>query len=374
MGDLRTPLAVAYEAASASATDLGVAVAADYGDPAGEERAFTDGAALVDRCARGAVLVDGPDTLVYLQSLLSQDIAGLADGQGAHALLLQPQGKLDTDLRLLRVGEAAWLDCEVGRGEALAASLRRFKIRIKAEVEDRTGSWGCLTLRGPEVAARVEAAGGPALPADPHAHVLWARGMGGGSPTEAAGAARDSGTGTTRLVRADWPGGPPGADLVGPVGELSGVWTALVAAGFRPAGLTAYEAARVRAGVPRQGLDMNEKTIPQEAFLELDAVSFTKGCFLGQELVCRIDSRGHVNRFLRGLRIEKVGDDTTPPAGAGIVVGDKEVGALTSVARSEGGVVALGYVRRDVEVPADVMVRWDEGEAPAVAAALPERP
>ncbi|HEV7864546.1 MAG TPA: hypothetical protein VGR20_17695, partial [Acidimicrobiia bacterium] len=347
---------VAYEAAASLDSDLGVSVAADYGDPAGEERAFTAGAALVDRCARGAVLVDGPDALTFLQSLLSQDIAALDDGQGVHTLLLQPQGKLDTDLRLLRVGSASWLDCEVGRGEALAASLRRFKIRIKAEVEDRTGDWGCLTLRGPEVAALVEAAGGPALPAEAHAHVAWAR---------------DSATGATRLVRADWPGGPPGGDLVGPVGELAGLWTALVAAGFRPAGLTAYEAARVRAGVPRQGRDMDEKTIPQEAFLELDAVSFTKGCFLGQELVCRIDSRGHVNRLLRGFTI---GIDTTPPVGAGIVVGDKEVGALTTVARSEGGVVALGYVRREVEVPADVLVRWDGGEAPGVAAALPERP
>jgi tRNA-modifying protein YgfZ len=353
---LRTPLAVAYEAAASSASDLAVAVAADYGDPAAEERAFTDGAALVDRCARGAVLVEGPDALSYLQSLLSQDIAALGDGQGVHALLLQPQGKLDTDLRLLRVGDAAWLDCEVGRGEGLAASLRRFKIRIKAEVEDRTGDWGCLTLRGPEVAARVEAAGGPPLPPEAHAHVPWSWG-----------------TGVTRLVRADWPGGPPGADLVGPVAELAGVWTALVAAGFTPAGLTAYEAARVRAGVPRQGLDIDEKTIAQEAFLELDAVSFTKGCFLGQELVCRIDTRGHVNRLLRGLEIKQGGIDTTPPAGAGIVVGDKEVGALTTVARSKDGVVALGYVRREVDVPADVVVRWDGGEAPAVAAALPER-
>jgi folate-binding protein YgfZ len=360
VSDLRTPLTVALEAGAAVATDLGVAVAADYGDPAAEERAFTDGAALVDRCARGAVLVDGPDGLSFLNSLLSQDIAALADGQGTHALLLQPQGKLDTDLRLLRVGDAAWLDCEVGRGEGLAASLRRFKIRIKAEVEDRTGDWGCLTLRGPEVAARVEAAGGPALPGEAHGHVAWAPGTGAGA-------------GAVRLVRADWPGGPPGADLVGPVGDLSDIWNALAAAGFTLAGLSAYEAARVRAGVPRQGLDIDEKTIPQEAFLEVDAVSFTKGCFLGQELVCRIDSRGHVNRLLRGLRIDPAGIDTTPPAGAGIVVGDKEVGALTTVARSEGGVVALGYVRREVEVPADVLIRWDGGEAPAVAAALPER-
>jgi folate-binding protein YgfZ len=336
------------------ADDLGVEVAADYGDPAAEERAFTDGAALVDRNARGAVLVDGPEALKFLQSLLSQDIDNLDDGQGAHALLLQPQGKLDTDLRFLRVGDTAWLDCEVGRGEGLAASLRRFKIRIKAEVTDRTGQWGCLTLRGPEVAARLPAAGAPSLPAEVHAHVPW-------------------GSGEARLVRADWPGGPPGTDIVGPVDELAELWAALVAAGFRPAGFTAYEAARVRAGIPRQGLDIDEKTIPQEAFLELDAVSFTKGCFLGQELVCRIDTRGHVNKLLRALEIGDGGIDTTPPAGAGIVVGDKEVGALTTVARSEKGVVALGYVRREVDVPADVVVRWDGGEAPAVAAALPER-
>lgn len=372
----RTPLTVAAEAAASTADDLGVAVAADYGDPAAEERAFTDGAALVDRSARGAVLVEGPDGLKFLQSLLSQDLDALADGQGCHALLLQPQGKLDTDLRYLRVGDTAWLDCEVGRSEGLAASLGRFKIRIKAEVTDRTGQWGCLMLRGPEVMARLEAAGAPPLPTETHAHVPWARSEAGAVPTEAAGAAEGPSPSGIRLVRADWPGGPAGADVVGPVEELAGIWAALVAAGFTPAGLTAYEAARVRAGIPRQGLDIDEKTIPQEAFLELDAVSFTKGCFLGQELVCRIDTRGHVNRLLRGLAIDqgKPGSiATTPPVGAGIVVGDKEVGTLTTVARSESGVVALGYVRRQIEVPADVLVRWDGGEAPAVAAALPER-
>ena len=335
--------------------DLGVPVAADFGDPAAEERAFFEGAALADRSGRGAVLVDGPEAFKFLQSLLSQDLDRVGDGQGAHALLLQPQGKLDTDLRLLRVSDSAWLDCEVGRGEALAASLRRFKIRVKAEVEDRTGRWGCLTLRGPGTPAVLAAAGGPALPGDQHAHSAW------GSGHRAA---------EVRVVRADWPGGMTGADIVGPSDGLDAVRAELVDAGATPAGLAAFEAARVRAGVPRQGLDIDERTIPQEAFLELDAVSFTKGCFLGQELVCRIDARGHVNRLLRGVR---VANDTLPPAGAGIVVGDKEVGALTTVARSVEGVVALGYVRHEVEVPADVLVRWDGGEAPAVVDALPER-
>ncbi|HEY3240799.1 MAG TPA: hypothetical protein VGL92_14620, partial [Acidimicrobiia bacterium] len=248
------------------------------------------------------------------------------------------------------------LDCEAGRGEALAASLRRFKLRVKAEVEDTTGSWGVVILRGGRALEVAEKAAGMAVPDAQHHHVPWP--------------GRD-----VRLVRADWPGGWPGVDVVGPVEALDETWDALVEAGATPAGPDGYEAARVMAGVPRQGVDTDERTIPQEAFLERDAVSFTKGCFLGQELVCRIDTRGHVNRYLRGfVMVPGDGDDTTPPPGAGIVLGEKEVGTLTTVARSAGGIRALGYLRREVEVPADVLVRWEGGEVAARADALPERP
>ena len=349
----QTPLAAALVGARSLAADLGVDVPADYGDPAAEALALAEGAGLVDRCARGSVLVSGPEATTFLQSLLSQDVEGLEDGQGAHALLLQPQGKLDTDLRYLRLGpEEIRLDCEVARGEALAASLRRFKIRVKAEVEDTTGTWGCLTLRGPRAGAVVEAAAGVAVPDAPHHHASWP-----GTPL--------------RVVAAPWPDGSAGADVVGPVAALEAAWTELLAAGGTPAGLTAFEAARVAAGVPRQGVDIDEKTIPQEAFLELDAVSFTKGCFLGQELVCRIDTRGHVNRNLRSFRIADPGDDTTPPPGAGIVWGGKEVGTLTTVTTSQSEIRALGYLRREVELPATVAVRWAGGEVDAVASALP---
>jgi folate-binding protein YgfZ len=114
--------------------------------------------------------------------------------------------------------------------------------------------------------------------------------------------------------------------------------------------LAAEERARVAAGVPRLGVDLDESVIPQEAFLEVDAVSFTKGCFVGQELVCRIDSRGHVNRFLRHL--VPAGDDTVLPVGAELRVGDKVVGTVTSSAPG----IALGYVRREIEPPADATV------------------
>ena len=114
-----------------------------------------------------------------------------------------------------------------------------------------------------------------------------------------------------------------------------------------------------------QPADVDDTTIPQEAFLEQDAVSFTKGCFIGQELVCRIDSRGHVNRFLR--RVADI-DGDWPPVGAEIVVDGKVVGALTSVAPAELPTGALGYVRREVEPPSTVELRWDGGSARAVVA------
>ncbi|MGH9001368.1 MAG: YgfZ/GcvT domain-containing protein, partial [Acidimicrobiia bacterium] len=272
-------------------------------------------------------------------------------------LLLQPQGKLDTDLWVWRTGpETFRLGCEVGRGAALAESLGRWKIRVKAEIADQTGRWGCLSLRGARGGEVASDAAGVDVPEPTHAHRLW------------------PGRGEVRLVRADWPvpgggGGTGGVDVVGPVGDLEGAWEALVAAGAVPAGLTAYEAARVRAGVPRQGPDLDERTIPQEAFLEVDAVSFTKGCFIGQELVCRIHDRGRVNRLLRRLRVAPgsptAASDTTVAVGAAILWDGKEVGTVTTVARSEAGVVALGYLRREVEMPAEVTLRWDGGEAPA---------
>jgi tRNA-modifying protein YgfZ len=353
----RTPFDIALEGARL-ADDLGVEVAADYGDPAAEERTLWQGAGVVDRCARGAVAVSGPDALSFLHSLLSQDVTGLADGEGVHSLLLSPQGKLDVDLRLLRVGDEGWLDCEVGRGDQLAASLERFKIRVKAEVKDRTGAWGCVAVRGPRATEVVEAASGLAVSEEAHSHVAAGLGV---SPKAWRG---------LRLVRADWPG-VPGVDVVGTLESLVGAWGELVGAGAVPAGLTAYEAVRVAAGVPRQGLDLDERTIPQEAFLDLDAVSFTKGCFLGQELVCRIDTRGHVNRYLR--RLDLAGD-ARPPAGAEVVWEGKGVGNLSSVAASTAGTVALGYLRREVELPAEVLLRWDGGEATATASALPGRP
>jgi tRNA-modifying protein YgfZ len=273
------------------------------------------GEAVVDRSDRGFVLVTGPDALSFLQALVSADLDAVADGDGTHSLLLTPQGKLDVDFRLVRVGDDAWLDCDPGLGGQLAASLNRFRIRVQADVLDRSADFGMLSY--------------------------FRSGDG------------DAGPGVQR-VPTRW-----GHDLIGP--------RSLLPTPERPVGPVAYEAWRIEQGIPRQPFDLDDATIPQEAFLEQDAVSFTKGCFLGQELVCRIDSRGHVNRFLR--RFGDIEGDW-PGRGADVVVDGKVVGALTSVAPAEVPTGGLGYVRREVDPPALVELRWDGGSARAVMVAL----
>ena len=348
-------LPISIETPAEFADDLGAPVAAHYGDPAGELSAMQKSVAMVDRSARGAVTVTGPDTLRFLQDLLSQDLADLGDGEGVHTLLLQPQGKLDVDLRLLRItNEEFRLDCEVGMGERLAASLERYRIRVKVQIEDRTETEGCIMLRGPETIGRVETVLGVEAPPTQHHHAV-----------------ADSGL---RVVRANWPGltetgGSTGVDLLGLRSVITTAWAALRESGVRPAGLDAYETARIIAGIPRQGRDLDERTIPQEAFLDGDAVSFTKGCFIGQELVCRIDTRGHVNRYLRLLRL-----DAAAAVGAEIVADGKVVGQVTSVARistAPEGFAALGYVRRELQPPAPVTLNTPTGAIPATVEAIP---
>lgn len=220
---------------------------------------------------RDLVTVSGPDTWTFLQSLLSQTVDDLGEGEHRPTLLLTPQGKVDVFGGITRVGEDAVLDTEPGWGEHLAAGLTRYKIRTKVEIA-------------------VEPA--------------------------------------------------PGIDETAAEAE---------------------ERERIVAGVPRLGVELTDSVIPQEAFLERDAVSFTKGCFIGQELVCRIDTRGHVNRFLR--HIVPADPDLIVAVGAEIAVAGKVVGTITSSAPG----IALGYARREVVPPADATV---DG-APVTVAELP---
>jgi folate-binding protein YgfZ len=268
---------------------------------------------------RDFIRAAGPDTFTFLQGQLSQDVATLAVGASVWSLLLQPQGKVEALLRITRTADdEAVLDTDGGAGEHLRAALERFKLRVKAELSPL--DWKCLAVRGPQ--------------------------------------AHDVAEG----IDTDWPG-LPGVDIVGEAPAVPD--------GVRMCDLQAYEAVRVEAGVPMMGREIDEKTIPAEAGIVERTVSFTKGCFTGQELVARIDSRGgNVPRHLRGIVVTT---NVLPPVGATIEADGKSVGAITSVAESleRKAPVALAYVRRGIEPPADVTVTWDGGSAPARVESLP---
>lgn len=281
----------------------------------------------IDRSPHGLVVVSGPDATSFLQSLVSQDLEPVADGVSVPTLLLTPQGKVDVALRALRVGDDWWLDTDAAYGPRLGAALTRFRIRVKVDLDDRTAATGLVSLVGVDV----EAPSG------------------------------------VRVLPTRW-GEFRGVDLLGPRDAVSSALAALPEDVPRW-GPARFEAFRIEAGVPRLGVDVDEATIPQEAFLERDAVSFTKGCFLGQELVCRIDTRGHVNRYLR--RLDLPGREV-PPAGATVVVDGRERGVLTSAAADPDAqrVVALAMVRREVEPPVDARLQWDGHDEPVEVHAL----
>lgn len=270
---------------------------------------------------RDFLRVSGTDSLSFLQGQLSQDV-NLTAGTSTWSLLLQPQGKMVALVRVTRMGDEEFmLDTEGGWGVVVADRLNRFKIRVKATIEPV--SWRCLAIRGP------------------HAHEV---------------AIAD------RSLDADWPG-IPGVDAVGD--------DPTIPSGVPLCSSEAYEAVRIEAGVPMMGRELDERTIPAEAGIVDRTVSFTKGCYTGQELVARIDSRGgNVPRHLRGI---VVAADAAPPVGATVAVDGKGVGTLTSVASSVArhAPVALAFVGRAIPVPADVLVEWDGGSAPARVEALP---
>lgn len=275
---------------------------------------------------RDVVRVHGPEAIDYLQGQLSQDVAGLGEGQSAPSFLLQPTGKVDAWLRVTRTAEDdVLLDVEAGFGDAVHARLRRFKLRTKAELEP--AAWSGFAVRGPGASA-IEV------------------------PAGALGLA------------VAWPG-VEGVDVLS-AGEVALAGIPLVEA-------AALEALRIECGAPAMGAELGDATIPAESGRwVIDAsVSFTKGCYTGQELVARIDSRGgNVPHPVRGLLV----DGTAPPVGAAVELDGASVGTVTSVGNSAVlGSIALAVVGRAVEIGTAVTLVDGEQRTAATVAALPLR-
>jgi folate-binding protein YgfZ len=271
----------------------------------------------------------GPDSASFLQGQLSADVAGLRAGEWVWSLLLDPQGKLVAWVRVWgRLGEhEVLLDVGDGAGQRVLDRLNRFRLRVHTELE--LLRWECVAVRGPACPAPEDLD----VRAELRAPVAWP--------------------------------GVGGVDLLGPAVEIP--------AGIHEAGPEAYESVRIECGWPAMGAEFptsgEPSVIPAEAgqwFVDA-SVSFTKGCYTGQELVARVDSRGsNTPHRLRGL---VVGSNVLPPVGAEVVVDGEVRGTLTSVGESLDlrAPVALGFVHRSVEPPAEVTLRWSAGDGDAHA-------
>jgi folate-binding protein YgfZ len=298
----------------------------------------------VDRYAtwldRDALRVAGPESQRYLQGQLTQDVDRLAEGDSRWSFVLSPTGKVDALVRVTRTGAEEWLlDTDAGYGDALLERLARFKLRTRVQLEPLEVK--VLALRG---AVAEGSAGGPAATAGSLEATAGGLGATAGSLEATAGGPEAAPARGTRAVSFDWPGFA-GVDLF-----VEGAELVEPPAGWPLAPAERYESDRIVAGFPRMGAELTDKTIPAETGLVARTVSFTKGCYTGQELVARIDSRGsHVAKHLRALRCSE-----GISAGQELLGAERVVGAVTSACPMYGktGWVGLGYVHRSVEVPA----------------------
>jgi folate-binding protein YgfZ len=306
----------------------------------GQYRAMKEGAGVLDRSSRGMLLVRGDDAAEFLQGQLTNDVEALDPDAGCYSALLDRKGHMQADMRVLHLSTGGlWLDTEAEAAGAVERHLRMYSIGREVEIQDASGEWELLSVIGP---AAIEVSGaGPLAPE--HAQRHYAR-----EGVEILAVATDL-----------------GVDLLTRSNQASELRDLLASSEAVDVSEAAAEILRVESGRPRFGREMTTATIPQEAAIDDRAVSFTKGCYIGQETVARLHYKGKPNRHLRGLRLES-------PAGDGddIRLGDREVGRVgTAVLSPAHGPIALAIVRREAEPGARVEV----GEA-SVAAEIVDPP
>lgn len=311
---------------------------------------FREKPLLFDLTGRAAIAVQGRDRAEFLHGLLTNDVKKLRPGEGCAAALLTAKGKIRADLVVLCRGDELLLDAEADLAAPLVAMLQSYVFFQQVAAENHTGVMGVLHLEGTgagEIFRKVIRQDGPG---EPHGNV----------DVEGTLAVRES------------RGGFEGFDLRVARGELGSLRTSLVEAGAAPAEPAVLEAARIEAGIPRWGAELTEEVLPDEAGLTTRGwVSYTKGCYIGQETVARIRTYGHVNRRLVGLLLPLA---AVPPRGTEVRHAEKKVGVVTSAVRSSrlSKAVALAYVHCDhagLGTPLSVLLPG--GPAEAVVTSFP---
>lgn len=341
----------------------GMEVVDHYGDALSEYAALRNTVGALDLSFRGRLSVAGADRQRFLNGQVTNNVKELRSGEGCYATLVTAKGKMVSDLNIYCLPDELLLDFEPGLTSAVTERLEKFVIADDVQVVDAAPHYALLSVQGPESARVVNQLGlGLALPGKPFG----------------SASVKDPTLGEiycTCQPRV----GTAGFDLFVPVIALAAVVDKLIAAanatGGRACGWRALEITRIEAGIPRFGADMDESNLAPEAGIEERAINYSKGCYIGQEVIARIRTYGQVAKSLRGLLLA---DDLPnfPEKGDRLFHGDKEAGFITSALASPafGRNIALGYVRREWNKPGtELRLQTLGGESPAIVVLLPFR-
>ncbi len=327
----------------------------NYGNPAAEYRAAHMSAVLVDRSGRGLIRVHGRDPIGMVHGLATADIQAVTEHRGVYSAMLTPKGRLVAEMRIFRRGAELYIDTDYAALPALMAHFRKYVPPLFAEFEDVSGEWSMLSVFGPRAREYVGGGLSLSLPAYlPEDGAVWAtihKQVPGVGPDDAE----------VLIVRTGY-AGVDGYDIFVPTAAVEATWTALRDDGLLPAGHDTVEVLRIEAGRPRWGAELTNQVIPLEAGLRDRAISETKGCYTGQEVIVRILHRGHVNRHLRRLEL---GRQPAPSPGTKLIrtCDTRVVGVVTSACYSPAAkqTIGLGYVRREVAPPAELSLGAQDG-------------
>jgi folate-binding protein YgfZ len=341
-----SPLAGSHEAMGVRWSGSDPRIPRNYGEPEAEYAAARDAVAIVDRADRRYLRVYGRDPARMIQGLITNDVGLAGPGRAIYAAVLTAKGRMVADVRVLRRAEELLLETDAAAAGPLAEHLKRFVPPLFARFEDVSGGVVCIGAYGPAAGNALRAVLDVTLPDD-------------AAEDTAMDAVLDD-IAVTAVATA-WAGGP-GWDVLCPPDAAETLWRRLANAGARPMGHATLDVLRIEAGRPRWGAELGESTIPLEAGLRERAISETKGCYTGQEVIVRILHRGHVNWHLRGVLL---GDTSAPPADTALCRADdgRTAGRITSAAWSprHGQTIALAYVRREVEPPAELRLGAADG-------------
>lgn len=319
-----------------------------FGRPQQEYQAATTTTAVFDLSDRTQIEITGKDRQRFLHNYCTNDIKGLEPGSSCEAFVTNGKSRVLAHIFVFAGADSFWVDGGLTSADALIAHLGRYVITADVQLLDRTDEYGELLVSGPAAPDHLARLGLDCQGVEQHQHVTCNR------------------NGCRLDVRRVDLLGQPGLLLSTARSALVSLWRDIVEAGATPAGAEAFHACRIEAGLPLYGLDLSADHLAPEAARSGRAISLTKGCYLGQEPIARIDARGHLNRELRGVALER---GPTPKPGDKVVSEDnRKIGAITSAAVVPGteGPIALAYLRHSHTTPeSNVRVRIGDIEVPA---------